>query len=97
VQADLPIKINWEGSHFVHHGLGMVNREILRELVIDPRFSVRHIPYEPDQFSPLSAPRFAALGAVLDGAYADAAVHVRHRLPPDFTPPSSGAYVLFQP
>ncbi len=29
--------------------------------------------------------------------HAAAAVHVRHRWPPDFTPPSSGAYVLFQP
>ena len=97
MQADPPIKVNWEGSLFVHHSLGMVNREILRELAFDPRFSLGHVPFESDQFSPLSAPRFAALVAALAGPYGDAAVHVRHRWPPDFTPPSSGAHVLFQP
>jgi glycosyltransferase involved in cell wall biosynthesis len=93
----VPIKINWEGSLFVHHSLGMVNREILCAIAPDPRFSVRHVPYEPDTFPNASSPKFAALGAMTGGPHSDAAVHVRHRWPPDFTLPSSGAYVLFQP
>jgi glycosyltransferase involved in cell wall biosynthesis len=93
----VPIKVNWEGSLFVHHSLGMVNREILRALASDPRFSVRHVPYEPDSFSMGSSPEFEALRGMIGAPYAAAAMHVRHRWPPDFTPPSSGRYVLFQP
>jgi glycosyltransferase involved in cell wall biosynthesis len=92
-----PLKVNWEGSLFVHHSLGMVNREILRELAEDSRFDIRHVPYEPNQFSPDGLPRFKNLLSIAGAPHTDAAVHVRHRWPPDFTPPSSGAYVLFQP
>jgi hypothetical protein len=46
------IKINWEGSLFVHHSLGMVNRELLTALLKFPNLSIRHIPFEPDQFAP---------------------------------------------
>jgi glycosyltransferase involved in cell wall biosynthesis len=92
-----PIKINWEGSLFVHHSLGMVNREIHLELVKDSRFSFRHVPYEDDQFAPGAVAKLAPLTTLTAGPHGDAAVHVRHRWPPDFTPPSSGAYVLFQP
>jgi glycosyltransferase involved in cell wall biosynthesis len=92
-----PLKVNWEGSLFVHHSLGMVNREILRELVADPRFDVRHVPFEPDRFSPGSNSKFGILQSIIGAPHADAVAHVRHRWPPDFTPPSSGAYVLFQP
>jgi glycosyltransferase involved in cell wall biosynthesis len=92
-----PLKVNWEGSLFAHHSLGMVNRELLRELAGDPRFDIRHVPYEADQFSPDGLTRFRSLQAIAGAPHAGAAVHVRHRWPPDFTPPSSGAYVLFQP
>lgn len=92
-----PLKVNWEGSLFVHHSFGMVNRELLRELAGDPRFDLRNMPYEPDRFEPESAPKFGAIGAVPRQPHSDAAVHIRHRWPPDFSPPPSGAYVLFQP
>ncbi len=57
----LPLRVNWEGSLFVHHSLGMVNREILRELAADPRLDMRHVPFEPDRFSPDSNPKYALL------------------------------------
>jgi glycosyltransferase involved in cell wall biosynthesis len=95
--AAFPIKVNWEGSLFVHHSLGMVNRELLVHLVNDPRFAFGHVPYEPDQYSPGSIAKFASLCSLSGRPVNDAAVHIRHRWPPDFAQPSSGAYVLFQP
>jgi glycosyltransferase involved in cell wall biosynthesis len=92
-----PLRVNWEGSLFVHHSFGMVNREMLRELVADPRLDMRHVPFEPDRFSPESDSKFDILRPIIGSPHSDAAVHVRHRWPPDFTPPSSGVYVLFQP
>ena len=92
-----PIKVNWEGSLFVHHSLGMVNREIVLELVKDDRLSIGHVPYEPDQFAPEAIAKLAPLRALRANVHRDAEVHIRHRWPPDLTPPSSGAYVLFQP
>jgi glycosyltransferase involved in cell wall biosynthesis len=92
-----PVKVNWEGSLFVHHSLGMVNREILVRLLSDPLFSLRHVPFEPDRFAPPASSPFSVLHQTGPGPHHDAAVHVRHRWPPDFSPPSSGAYVFFQP
>jgi glycosyltransferase involved in cell wall biosynthesis len=92
-----PLKVNWEGSLFVHHSLGMVNRELLRELISDKRLDLHHVPYEPDSFFPGPGSKFAPIEALRGTPHVDAAVHVRHRWPPDFTPPASGAYVLFQP
>lgn len=91
------IKVNWEGSLFVHHSLGMVNREILLKLLLDPTFSLRHVPFEPDRFEPETFSRLAPLKKIQNVPHRDAAAHVRHRWPPDFTPPKSGAYVFFQP
>ncbi|MBN1128364.1 MAG: glycosyltransferase, partial [Chitinispirillaceae bacterium] len=91
------IKVNWEGALFAHHSFGMVNRELLRELSSDGRFDLRHVPYGADQFTPGPASKFASLAAIRGGPHVDAALHVRHRWPPDFTPPASGRYILFQP
>ncbi len=95
--AEASLKVNWEGSLFVHHSLGMVNRELLRAFAGDRRFDIRHIPYEPDRFSIDAAPEFECLRPSLAGAHAGADVLVRHRWPPDFTPPRHGLLVLFQP
>jgi glycosyltransferase involved in cell wall biosynthesis len=97
VNATFTLRVNWEGSLFVHHSFGMVNREILRELVNDPRLDMRHVPFEPDQFFPAPDSKFGKLKSIIGSPHTDAAVCVRHRWPPDFTQPSSGAYVLFQP
>jgi glycosyltransferase involved in cell wall biosynthesis len=91
------LKVNWEGSLFVHHSLGMVNREMLLAFAGDRRFDVCHIPYEADQFSIDASPEFAALRPVLKPPHVVPDVLIRHRWPPDFSRPACGAFVLFQP
>jgi hypothetical protein len=90
-----PIKINWEGSLFVHHSLGMVNRELLSELVLDPRFDIRHVAFEPDQFIPGPESKYRRIQLLEAGPHSDADIHVRHRWPPDFSIPPSGKLVIF--
>jgi glycosyltransferase involved in cell wall biosynthesis len=96
-QNGTPIKINWEGSLFVHHSLGMVNRELLAELIKIPVFDIRHIPYEPDQFTPGESSKYLPLTTISRNAHQNADIHVRHRWPPDFSRPPSGTFVLMQP
>ena len=91
------IKINWEGSLFVHHSLGMVNRELLSGLLKLPNLSIRHIPYEPDLFTPDENSKFHALTALPRDPHPDADVHIRHRWPPDFSRPPAGKFILMQP
>ena len=91
------IKVNWEGSLFVHHSLGMVNRELLSELVQFSNLDIRHVPFEADQFKPDSASKYRQLTSRLGKPHAKADIHVRHRWPPDFSRPPSGKFVLMQP
>jgi len=91
------IKINWEGSLFVHHSLGMVNRELLAELIKCSEFDIRAIPYEQDQFTPDEQSKYHPLTNLEKTPHSDADVHIRHRWPPDFSPPPSGKLVLMQP
>lgn len=91
------IKINWEGSLFVHHSLGMVNRELLTELLHSSLFDIRYIPFEPDQFTPSPQSKYAVLQKVSQTPHPDADIHVRHRFPPDLSKPPSGKFILMQP
>lgn len=94
---NLGIKINWEGSLFCHHSLAMVNREFLSELTFHSNLNIRHIPYEPDQFVPDASSKYNNIKPMLTRAHQDAAIHVRHRWPPDFSKPQNGKLVLIQP
>jgi len=91
------VRINWEGSLFVHHSLGMVNRELLAELTGLSDLAIRHIPYEPDHFSPGPASKYALVAALEKGPHPDAHVHIRHFWPPNFSRPASGKFILMQP
>lgn len=91
------IKINFEGSLFVHHSLGMVNRELLSELILDSRFDFRHIPFEPDQFIPQKESKYASLTLVPKGGQKNADIFIRHRWPPDFSRPECRKFILIQP
>ena len=91
------IKINWEGSLFCHHSLAMVNREFLSEFTYYPNFDIRHVPYEPDQFVPDGASKYNKIKPMLINAHLDAAIHLRHQWPPNFSKPHSGKLVLIQP
>ena len=91
------ITVNWEGSLFVHHSLGMVNRELLSELVADEQFDFRHVPYEPDQFSYKDFTRYLALGKILAPPHSHPQIHISHRWPPRLTRPSCDKYVVILP
>lgn len=97
LQNGTTVKINWEGSLFVHHSLGMVNRELLVELIKFPNLDIRHIPYERDQFTPGKSSKYHPLATISRDVHNDADIHVRHRWPPDFSRPPSGKFVLMQP
>ncbi len=92
-----PVKFNWEGSLFVHHSLGMVNRELLSELILDKRLDPGHIAYEPDQFLPENSSKYQNLLKISNRKIAGAAVHIRHRWPPDFSKPDAEKFILMQP
>ncbi len=92
-----PVRFNWEGSLFVHHSLGMVNRELLSELVLDKRLSPGHIAYEPDQFLSECTSKYQNLRKIQNIKISDATVHIRHRWPPDFSKPDADKFILMQP
>lgn len=91
------IRINWEGSLFVHHSLGMVNRELFSELIKNPAFDIRHIPYEPDQFVPAQDSKFFPLRSIDNGVHSENCIHVKHRWPPDFNKRSGDRLVMILP
>lgn len=95
--SPVKIKINWEGSLFVHHSLGMVNRELLCELLQFSDLDIRHVPFEADQFTPDPSSKYRRLSAISKPPHSNADIHIRHRWPPDFSRPHSGKFVLMQP
>ncbi|MHB0869706.1 MAG: glycosyltransferase [Chloroflexota bacterium] len=96
-QGEKALAIRWEGSQFVHHSMALVNRELCLQL-IEGGQEVSLIPYEPDQFSPASDPRFAKLGDRIGARLSGPAdVHVRHQWPPNFEAPTEGHWVMIQP
>jgi glycosyltransferase involved in cell wall biosynthesis len=95
--VDQPVKFNWEGSLFVHHSLGMVNRELLSELILDKRLDPGHIAYEPDQFLPGYSSKYQNLLKINNRKISGAAVHIKHRWPPDFSKPDAERFILMQP
>lgn len=97
ITQNFSIKINWEGSLFCHHSLAMVNREFLTELSQNHNFDIRHVPFEPDQFTPDVNSKYELIKPMLIGKHEDATIHVRHRWPPDFSKPKNGKLVMIQP
>src|SRR5690554_7992260 len=81
-RSRIPVKINYEGSIFVHHSLGMVNRELLYELVKNSGFDIGYIPWEKDLFIPSQNSKFHNLLG-LKSAHCDADFCIRHRWPPN--------------
>lgn len=89
----------WEGSQFVHHSLALINRELCLQL-IDRGYSLSIIPYEKHEFGAEADPRFPELARRFNNAISFnglGGVHIRHQWPPNFTPPSSGHWVIIQP
>jgi glycosyltransferase involved in cell wall biosynthesis/Flp pilus assembly protein TadD len=95
--AEAPLQIIWEGSQFNHHSFALINREICLRL-INEGIEISLLPYEKDEFNPDTDPAFATLAARIGARLShDTDVHVRHRWPPDFSPPNSGHWVIIQP
>ncbi len=88
-------KIGWEGSLFVHHSLGMVNRELLIHLLDDNTISLSTIPYEPDQFIPSN--KYKPLLSKRTNKDQKYDIYIRHKWPPDFTRLPHTYHILFQP
>jgi len=92
-----PLKMTWEGSLFIHHSLGMVNRELLCELMTFPEFDIRLSLFEPNTFSPDMHSKFSPLTSLSTVPHDYSDVYIRHRWPPDFTRPNTGRFIVMQP
>ena len=90
--------VRWQGSQFVYHSLAHVNRQLCLGLLGSGRIELSLIPFEPDQFDGSAHPRFSPLVKCLNKTLsASTSVHVRHHWPPNFNPPTQGAWVMIQP
>jgi glycosyltransferase involved in cell wall biosynthesis len=92
-----PLGVLWEGSFFVHHSLAVVNCEVAVRLAARDGIDLGLVPYEPHRFDASVDPRFRMIEERLHRRPSRVDFHVRHRWPPDFSPPAAGAYVLVQP
>jgi glycosyltransferase involved in cell wall biosynthesis len=91
------VRVRWVGHQLAHHSLSLVNREICARLVGADGLSLELLTAESPEIAiddPEVQPLLGRIGPVLDGP---ADVEVRHFWPPDWTPPSHGAWVLIQP
>lgn len=97
-----PVVVRWEGPQFTHASLGLVNREVCRELMTFSDIELIVRPTQAHDFTPDSEDRLAPLAACIDrsGSAMElprAAVHVAHQWPPAMHPPQDGAWVVMQP
>jgi GT2 family glycosyltransferase/glycosyltransferase involved in cell wall biosynthesis/tetratricopeptide (TPR) repeat protein len=89
------LAVTWDGAVDALHSLAHVNRSVCAELV-ERGHGVGLAPQPPAGVSAPSLPVPPQLAALV-GREVASAVHVRHRWPPDFTPPGAGPFVLMQP
>lgn len=97
-EADRRINLCWEGSQFVYHSLAHVNRQLCLRIGADQDIKLRIQPYEKDQFDPRK--ELPAAIPLIEHVYRPLSrvdVHLRHQWPPNFTPPTEGAWVMIQP
>jgi glycosyltransferase involved in cell wall biosynthesis/predicted Zn-dependent protease/predicted O-methyltransferase YrrM len=90
------VAVIWDGAVDALHSLAHVNRSVCGELVT--RGHNVALAVQPPNSVPASPLPVPSALAPLVGRDLPGAVHVRHRWPPDFTPPpGNGAFVLIQP
>jgi len=91
------LSVVWEGSQLVYHSLALINREITLRLM-DKGYDVTLIPFETDEIDPASDPRFLRIQERTSQTIPEKVdLYVRHRWPPDWTPPAKGHWVTMQP
>jgi glycosyltransferase involved in cell wall biosynthesis/Flp pilus assembly protein TadD len=94
--VDLP-PISWEGELFTHTSFGLINRELGLRL-LDAGCQITFQRAGADHFEPQVDPRFARLAErACVRSDQPFGIHVRHRWPPDLTPPPEGHWVMIQP
>ena len=89
----------WEGTQFVYHSLSLVNMGLTSELIRSGACELKLIPYEPATFGPDADPeRYGPIAERMEAELSGPAqFHVRHKWPPDFSPPPAGHWVMIQP
>lgn len=97
--ADSRHRIRWEGDALNYHSLGVVNRELLKQLLPEPGYRVEIRNFSNPVYLPAPGDQDFAL---LQNAYRPlpgaVELTVRHHWPPDFSPPNSpGHWVMIQP
>ncbi len=92
------VAVIWEGSQDEVQSLAVVNRQLcLRLIERGHELSLLTRNYPPQAGVP-TLPLPPALAARVSAPLSrPCQVHVRHRWPPDFTPPAAGHFVLVQP
>lgn len=94
---DLPV-VRWEGAFFTHSSLGLVNREIITELLKYDNVHIVARPTARHEYIPAPDSQHAQLYRQLSAPTTHtASVHIAHQWPPVLHPPAEGAWVLMQP
>ncbi|MCL6547311.1 MAG: glycosyltransferase [Alicyclobacillus sp.] len=91
------ISLRWEGPLFSSGSLAHVNRALCRILSHQPDISLSITPRGPEDLPRHWFPELNGLSDCIHRPLPDAAFHVRHQWPPNFTPPAAGRWILFQP
>ena len=90
-------KIVWEGPQLTHDPLAVTNRELCLQL-IESGLEVSVISSGKDAIDANTDLRLIKIAAREEkGLSGKANVHIRHQGRPDFTPPTEGHWVIFQP
>jgi glycosyltransferase involved in cell wall biosynthesis/tetratricopeptide (TPR) repeat protein/predicted O-methyltransferase YrrM len=93
-----PVAVVWEGALAESHSLALVNRELCRRLI----GRGHEVSLRPHEAPPAAGVPRQSLPPLLADRVGHplsrpADIHVRHFWPPDWTPPSSGHWVVIQP
>ena len=92
-------RVKWEGSQFVPHSLALVNRELCIELSKRKDIEITLIPFETNEFGPEEDPeRYGLIEERMHKPLSgEVDLHVRHRWPPNLSPPPEGHWIMIQP
>jgi glycosyltransferase involved in cell wall biosynthesis/Tfp pilus assembly protein PilF len=90
------LRVAWEGSYLDFGSLSHTNREMTRILADAPKLAITRLSQE--KLSPEQSMDFQKLARSLNSnPPGKVDITVRHAWPPSWKPPTSGAWVLFQP
>ncbi len=101
LKRDKRHRVVWEGEQFSGMSLAMVNRNLCYHLDkegVCELSLVSEESYDIAEIEELSRGKYKSLARKLNRPLSGKAdFHLRHRWPPDFTPPQSGRWIMIQP